>query len=206
MRLRTVAVLQLLLAVVLVLPTAAQDQAIADGGFRGFAWGTPVSEVATGETATLIRQDASLAVYRDTWNEMTANVIYFFNGGQLVMGFYQILVQNEELETFFEDYHRIKYYIIGDLGEPSVENWQHAAQDIQDDREAWAGALGFGLLKVETGWSLGDSEVALRLSGGDFAGHLLVACTSKSELQTGRLAFREYFRRKVGVPNPYFVQ
>jgi len=96
--------------------------------------------------------------------------------------------------------------ITAHIGQPYAENWSYVPELADEQREVWADALGFGLLKIETGWKLDGTEVALRLSGGNLSAHVLVAYISQPDLESGRQTYLAYFEKQMGLPNPYFIQ
>jgi len=187
-----------------VWPLHAQDSSVSGSGFRGAAWGISQAEVLALEATAPFRVDESVAMFTGSYGGHPAHVIYFFVRDELVMGFYQLLIENEELDEYFENYYVLRDAISDQIGIPSAENWQFIDEQVEGQREMWGDALGFGLLKVETGWIYDRSAIGLRLSGGDFAAHLMVIHTSQDELNRGRRAYRRYFANVIGVPNPYF--
>ena len=185
-------------------PAAAQNPVTGEGDFRGARWGQSPLEVEELESAAPVHRDDRLAVFRDDFQGTPAEVIYFFLDEKLVMGFTHLLIEHDDLEAYFTDYEQVKTSLTQGLGSPDVENWQLSLPELEEDRSLWAEALGFGLIKVEAGWLLGDTGVALRLSGGNFSGHLMMIHFSRDDMNAGRMAYKEYFGQKIGVPNSYF--
>ncbi|MBU8870841.1 MAG: hypothetical protein KOO60_08290 [Gemmatimonadales bacterium] len=187
-----------------VCPLSAQNSITGDGDFRAASWGQSPLEVENLEAVAPFYRDENLVIFRDDFQGIPADVIYFFHEDKLIMGFTHLLIEHADLEDYFTDYEQVKNSLGQGLGSPHVENWQMSLPELEEDRSMWADALGFGLIKVEAGWLLGTTGVALRLSGGNFSGHLMMIHFSQSDMNTGRGAYKEYFAQKIGVPNEYF--
>lgn len=186
------------------LTVAAQNPVITGGDFRGAHWGQSQVEVVQLEAQAPFRRDKQMVIFHGEVEQSPAEVIYFFVADRLVMGFTHLLADPEDLDDYFVTYERLKEMMAKSLGAPAVENWQMSLPDLQEDRSMWAEALGFGLIKVETGWLTKDTGVALRLSGENFKGHLMTVYFSRVDMNAGRLAYKDYFARNMGVPNKYF--
>ncbi len=192
------------LALAIALPAAAQNPATEDTDFRAANWGQSPSEVMAQEKSELIQQDDSLIIYRDEFRGTIAEVIYFFVDNKLIMGFTHLLIDHNDLEEYFTKYDQVKSYLGEKIGIPDVENWDMSLPELENDRSMWADGLGFGLIKAEAGWVLNDTGVALRLSGGNFKGHLTMIHFSLADMDRGRIAYKKYYAQKAGVPNEYF--
>ena len=186
------------------LPVAAQNPVITGGDFRGAHWGQSPAEIERLEAQAPFRRDEEMLIFHGEVDQTPTEVIYFFVADRLVMGFTHLLADPENLDDYFDIYDRVKGLMAGSLGAPAAENWQMSLPDLQEDRSMWAEALGFGLIKVEAGWLTRDTGVALRLSGENFKGHLMTVYFSREDMNAGRLAYRDYFARNMGVPNRYF--
>lgn len=186
------------------LPSAAQNPATGDADFRASHWGQSPSEIIIQENSLLIQQDDNLIIYRDHFRGTPAEIIYFFVDNKLIMGFTHLLLDNDDLEEYFTKYDQVKSFLGEKIGIPDVENWNMSLPELEEDRSMWADGLGFGLIKAEAGWVLSDSGVALRLSGGNFKGHLTLIHFSLDDMDRGRIAYKKYYAQKTGVPNEYF--
>ena len=183
---------------------SAQNAITGTGDFRDARWGQSAREVQSLEDKAPIFRDDHLVIYRDVVHDLPADVIYYFMDGRLIMGFAHFLVSHDDLAIYFDDYESIKTILARKIGIPEVENWQMSLPELEEDQSLWGEALGFGLMKVEAGWLLGDSGVALRLSGGNLQGELMLLQFSRDDMNRGRSVFRDYFAQIMGVPNQYF--
>lgn len=204
MKIRVFALIILLVLSVGALPAAAKNSSTPDADFRAAHWGQSPLEVQAQEHIELIKQDDHLIIYRDHFRGTPAEVIYYFVDNKLIMGFTHLLIDHDDLEAYFTKYEQVKSYLGETIGIPDVENWNMGLPELEEDRSMWADGLGFGLIKAEAGWVLSDTGVALRLSGGNFRGHLTLVHFSLDEMDKGRTAYKKYFAQKVGVPNEYF--
>lgn len=194
----------LMLLTVGVWPAAAQKPVTTGGDFRGARWGQSPLEVEKLEAKAPFRRDKQLVMFHDEFQGTPTEVIYLFLGDKLVMGFTHVLVQHDDLNQYFDDYEQVKEDLVRTLGAPAVENRQLSLPELENDRSMWGEALGFGLIKVEAGWLLRDTGVAVRLSGENFDGHLMTIYFSRKDMDAGRSAFKDYYARNIGVPNKYF--
>ena len=197
-------VIILLLLLVGPWPAAAQYPSTGSGDFRGANWGQTPLEVEQMEDKAPFHRDDQLVIFRDEFQGAPAEVIYFFLENKLVMGFTHLLAEHDDLDKYFNDYEDLKSALGQRLGAPDVENWQLSLPELEEDRSLWAEALGFGLIKAEAGWLIDNTGIALRLSGGNFKGHLMMVHFSRADMNAGRKAYRDYFARNIGVPNEYF--
>ena len=185
-------------------PASAQNPVTGEADFRNASWGQTPTEVESSESAAPFHRNEPLLIFRADYQGTPADVIYFFRDGKLIMGFTHLLIENDDLDTYFTDYEQFKKSLGQGMGSPDVENWQMSLPELEEDRSLWADALGFGLIKVEAGWLLGETGVALRLSGGGFRGHLMMIHFSRLDMNDGRMAYKDYFAQVMGVPNEYF--
>jgi hypothetical protein len=193
-----------LLLAVGVWPASAQNSFTIGDGFRGASWGQSRLEIEEMVTHPPFHRDEHLVIFHDDFEGTPAEVIYFFLDDRLVMGFTLLLDTHDDMDAYFASYEEVKGQLGRTLGTPDVENWDLPLPELNDDRSLWGDALGFGLIKAEAGWLLGDTGVGLRLSGGEFQGHLMMVHFSRADMNQGRLAFKKYFGEKVGIPNEYF--
>ena len=184
--------------------TAAQNTITGTGDFRDALWGQTPAEVQRQESAPPFYRDDHLVIYRGEFQDTPADVIYYFLNDKLVMGFVHLLLDHEDLAAYFDDYEAVKSALGRQVGVPDAENWQMSLPELEEDHSLWGDALGFGLIKVEAGWLLGDSGLALRLSGGNLQGQLMLVQFSRQDMNAGRAAYRDYFAQMIGVPNKYF--
>ncbi len=182
----------------------AQISATGEGNFRSAQWGQSPEDVRILEKVPPFYKDKNLLIFHDKFQDIPTEVIYFFLENRLIMGFTHLLANHDDLNNYFIDYEKLKAALGQDLGTPDMENWQLFLPDLENDRSLWAEALGFGLIKVETGWMMGDTGIALRLSGANFKGHLTTIHFSLADMNAGRLAYRDYYAEEIGVPNEYF--
>ena len=185
-------------------PASAQNSITSDGDFRNARWGQSLAEVESQESVPPFHRDEHLVIFRVDFQGTPADVIYFFLDDKLIMGFTHLLAEHDDLNAYFTDYEQVKNSLAQGLGTPDAENWQMSLPELEGDRSLWADALGFGLIKVEAGWLFGETGVSLRLSGGNFSGHLMMVHFDRAEMNMGRMAYKDYFTRMVGVPNKYF--
>jgi hypothetical protein len=196
----------ILVALILVeaQPASAQIPGTDSADFRAAHWGQTQEEVQRLEGKTPIRKDDSLVVFQDSFQGMPAEVAYFFMEEKLVMGFTRLQLDHTDLDDYFADYEQVKAFLAQRMGSPDVENWQMNLPDLEENRSMWAEALGFGLIKVEAGWLFDKTAIALRLSGAELAGHLTIIHISLMDMNNSRIAFKDYFAQRIGVPNQYF--
>lgn len=185
-------------------PAVAQKPVTTGGDFRGARWGQSPAEVEKLEARAPFRRDGQLVFFQDEFEGTPTEVVYFFLDGKLIMGFTHVRVQHDDLNAYFEDYERVKEALARTLGAPAVENRQLSLPELEGDPSLWGEALGFGLVKIEAGWLLRDTGVAVRLSGENFDGHLMTVHFSRGDMSAGRSAFKDYYARNIGVPNKYF--
>jgi len=188
------------------LAASAQISATGEGDFRSARWGQSPEEVHLQENKPPIYEDSTLLIFHDSFEGIPSEVIYFFRENRLIMGFTHLLAEHEDLNEYFTDYEKVKATLGENLGTPDRENWQTFLPDLENDRSLWAEALGIGLIKVETGWMVGDTGVALRLSGANFEGHLITIHFSRVDMNAGRSTFKDYYAAVIGVPNQYFQE
>lgn len=186
------------------LSASAQISATGEGNFRSAKWGQSPAEVKNLEEIPPFYKDKNLLIFHDKFQDTPTEVIYFFLDNRLIMGLTHLLPNHDDLNQYFTDYEKVKAVLGENLGTPDIENWQMFLPDLENDRSLWAEALGFGLIKVETGWMMGDTGIAIRLSGANFKGHLTTLHFSLDDMNAGRLAYKDYFAEEIGVPNEYF--
>ena len=186
------------------LPVSGQNLVTADGNFRSAQWGQSPEEVESLEEVAPLYRDQSMLIFHDRFLGIPTEVIYFFLEGRLIMGLTHLMPEHNDLDTYFADYEKVKAAIGRNLGTPDRENWQFFLPDLEEDRLLWAEALGFGMIKVEAGWLLPGTGIAIRLSGSDLKGHLTTIHFSMNDMNAGRLAYKEYFSKEVGITNEYF--
>ncbi len=186
------------------LPASGQNLVTADSNFRSAQWGQSPDEVESLEEVAPLYRDNTLLIFHDRFLGIPTEVIYFFLDSRLIMGLTHMRPEHNDLEQYFADYEQVKSAIGRNLGTPDRENWQFFLPDLENDRPLWAEALGFGMIKVEAGWLLPGTGIAIRLSGSKLKGHLTTIHFSMDDMNAGRLAYKEYFAEEVGVPNEYF--
>ncbi len=186
------------------LTSHGQNLVNGEGDFRSTHWGQSPADIEILEEVPPLYRDESLLIFHDRFLGIPTEVIYFFLDGRLIMGLTHLMPDHDDLNSFFSDYERVKAVIGQNLGTPDRENWQFYIPDLQSDRSLWAEALGFGMIKVEAGWLVPGTGIAIRLSGGNLKGHLTTIHFSTDDMNAGRLAYKEYFGREIGVPNQYF--
>ena len=195
----------LLCMVLLVsLPASGQNLVNGEGNFRSAHWGQSPADVEALEEVSPIFSDETMLIFHDRFLGIPTEIIYFFLEGRLIMGLTHLMPEHHDLDKYFSDYEKIKTAIGHNLGTPDRENWQFYLPDLEPDRSLWAEALGFGMIKVEAGWLIPGTGIAIRLSGGKLKGHLTTIHFSMGDMNAGRLAFKENFSREVGNPNEYF--
>ena len=140
-------------------PSAAQLSTTGTGDFRAASWGQSPQDVLIQETNPPIFQDKTLLIFQDRIQDIPTEVVYFFMDDRLIMGFMHLLGNHADLIEYFSDFDTLKEKLVAQLGPPTQENWQTALPDLENDRSQWAEALGFGLIKVETGWLVGNTGV-----------------------------------------------
>lgn len=186
------------------LPASGQNLVTGEGNFRSAKWGQSQADIEALEEVAPIHSDQSMLIFHDRFLGIPTEVIYFFLDGRLIMGLTHLMPAHADLDKYFTDYEKVKAAIGQNLGTPDRENWQFFLPDLEPDRALWAEALGFGMIKVEAGWLIPGTGIAIRLSGGKLKAHLTTIHFSMDDMNAGRLAFKEYFSGEVGIPNEYF--
>ncbi len=186
------------------LSASGQNLVSADGDFRSARWGVSPEDVEILEEVPPFYRDETLLIFHDRFMGIATEVVYFFLENRLIMGLTHLMPDHVDLNSYFKDYERVKAVIAQNLGTPDRENWHYYIPELEDDSSLWAEALGFGMIKVEAGWLMPGTGIAIRLSGGDLKGHLTTIHFSMNEMNAGRLAYKDYFANEIGVPNEYF--
>jgi len=199
-----------LLVGVLLLATAtsalAADQPLPDGGHdsRAADWGADRDEVRRGEATPPSLDDGPLLAFPATVNDQPCQVIYLFQAGRLCMGFYLWSNVHEDLAAYFDDAENLREVLAGRWNEPPIEKWDWEDPMFQDDPAMRAEALGLGLVRYELGWMTGRSIVALRMSGGNLEGDILLMYADRTCFPSGQAAFKTFFDDRIGLPTPYY--
>lgn len=185
---------------------AAADKPLPAGGrdFRNVDWGASRQQVRQSERPAPTVNDGPLLVFPAVVSGQPCQVVYFFQDNRLCMGFYQWSNTRSELNAYFDDATARRDELVAAWGEPQIEKWDWEDPMFAEDASLRAEALGLGLVRYELGWMADHSIVALRMSGGNLEGDVLVMYADRTCFPTGQEAFGAFFAKRVGVPSPYY--
>lgn len=189
-----------------VLVAGAADVPLPTGGkdFRAATWGQSRQEVRRSEAATPSLDDGPLLAFSATVSGQPCQVIYLFTQNRLCMGFYQWSDIHEDLAAYFTDADAHRDLLVSAWQDPQIEKWDWEDPMFADDADLRAEALGLGLVRYELGWMTDRSVVALRMSGGNLEGDIVVMYADRTCFPTGQEAFGAFFSDRVGLPSPYY--
>ena len=179
------------------LPAAGQD-------FRAATWGQSRQEVRKSEPTAPSLDDGPLLGFSATVSDQPCQVIYLFTDDRLCMGFYQWSDIHQDLATYFTDATAHRDLLVSAWQEPQIEKWDWEDPMFDTDPDMRAEALGLGLVRYELGWMTNQSIVALRMSGGNLEGDILIMYADRTCFPTGQAAFGAFFDDRVGLPSPYY--
>ena len=201
-RLRLTGVLLLIGAVA----ASATDHPLPTGGkdFRAATWGQSRQEVRSSESAAPSLDDGPLLAFPATVSGQPCQVIYLFTQNRLCMGFYQWSNIHSDLATYFTDAAAHREVLVSAWQDPQIDKWDWEDPMFENDPDMRAEALGLGLVRYELGWMIDRSIVALRMSGGNLEGDILVMYADRTCFTTGQEAFGAFFDDRVGLPSPYY--
>ena len=185
---------------------AAADAPLPGSGhdFRAANWGMARQEVRRSEPAAPSVNDGPMLAFPAKGNGQPCQVIYLFQAGRLCMGFYLWSNIHEDLSTYFDDAEVLHDLLVERWDAPQIEKWDWEDPMFQDDPAMRAEALGLGLVRYELGWMTGSSIVAMRMSGGNLEGDILLMYADRTCFPSGQEAFKAFFTDRIGLPSPYF--
>ncbi|HOX26201.1 MAG TPA: hypothetical protein PLL30_08435 [Candidatus Krumholzibacteria bacterium] len=199
------AVLAALLVATSAVAASAEVSLPARGAdFRNVDWGASRQLVRQSERPAPVVNDGPLLVFPATVCGQPCQIVYFFQDDRLCLGFYQWSDTHDDLDAYFADAAARRDELAAAWGEPQIEKWDWEDPMFAEDPSLRAEALGLGLVRYELGWMAGRSIVALRMSGGNLEGDILVMYADRTCFPTGQDAFADFFARRVGVPTPYY--
>jgi hypothetical protein len=201
---RSLLVAALMLAITAGLPAAERPLPVSGHDFRAADWGMSSDEVRRSEPAAPSLGDGPLLAFPAEVGGHPCQVIYLFQTNRLCMGFYLWSDIHDDLAAYFDDAAALRDVLAVAWQEPQIEKWDWEDPMFRDDPEMRAEALGLGLVRYELGWMTDDSIVALRMSGGNLEGDILLMYADRTCFPSGQEAFRSFFSDRIGLPSPYY--
>jgi hypothetical protein len=198
------------LVTVLILATAAAVWAsdaplpTGDHDFRAATWGMTRQQVRASEPGRASHAGGPLLVYPTEVAGQPCQVIYLFHQDRLCMGFYQWSDIHDDLAAYFTDAEGLRDALAAAWQDPQIEKWDWEDPIFQDDPAMRAEALGLGLVRYELGWMIDRSIVAMRMSGGNLQGDIVIMYADRTCFPSGQAAFGDFFADTVGLPSPYY--
>jgi len=141
---------------------AQNDQ---NGDFRGFNWGTSISQVQSQEKSTLVVKikDDELQ-YEDLLAGSECNVIYIFNDNdKLISGNYVFTKKYSNPELYLQDYGKFKDLLIQKYGKPASDD-MHSSRNIPAvEKHSYGQAVADGNLSMDAIWYINNSVIKIAL-------------------------------------------
>ena len=119
--------------------------------------GRPLAEDRSGET--------EVYQYRRQIMNKQCLIEYIFWRNELVSARFHLLDNYSDGNYYISDYLKIKEYLANRFGQPINDRMLWLDPTYQNKNEYWGKALGAGQLEFHSSWVVGDTEVALVLSG-----------------------------------------
>lgn len=166
-------------------PTAAARAAAAAApdGFRLAAWGAPKQDVRLLETAPFVREktvgDYQVLEFAGEFAGLPAAIFYYFAGGQLFQGAYEVRKPFTAYDEHLGDFVRAKSLLSQRYGAPTRDEMVWLNGTARDDEKRWGRALAAGQLVLRADWWTPDLEVSQALMGDSAQITLAVTLTSK---------------------------
>jgi hypothetical protein len=166
-------------------PTAVTGKgaASAPDGFRFAAWGAPKQDVRMLETAPFVREktvgEYQVLEFTGEFAGMPAVVFYYFAGGQLFQGAYEVRKPFTSYDEHLADFVRAKSLLSQRYGAPTRDELVWLNGRDRDNQKRWGRALAAGQLVLRADWWTPDLEVSQALMGDSAEITLAVTLTSK---------------------------
>ncbi len=166
-------------------PTAVSGKAAtsAPDGFRFAPWGAPKQDVRMLETAPFVREktvgEYQVLEFTGEFAGMPAVVYYYFAGGQLFQGAYEVRRPFTAYDEHLADFVRAKSLLSQRYGAPTRDEMVWLNGRDRDNQKRWGRALATGQLVLRADWWTPDLEVSQALMGDSAQITLAVTLTSK---------------------------
>jgi hypothetical protein len=135
------------------------------------AEGKPLAQEKSGET--------EVYQYRREIMNKQCLIEYIFWRNELVSARYHLLDSYADNNYYISDYLKIKNYLENRFGQPVNDRVVWLDPTYQNKNEYWGKALGSGQLEFHSSWVVGDTEVALILTGSDNRVAFVAECVGK---------------------------
>lgn len=133
--------------------------------------GRPLVQEKSGET--------EVYQYRREIMNKQCLVEYIFWRNELISARYHLLDIYADNNYYISDYLKIKNYLESRFGQPVNDRVVWLDPTYQNKNEYWGKALGSGQLEFRSSWVVGDTEVALILTGSDNRVAFVAECVGK---------------------------
>ncbi len=157
----------------------------APDGFRLAAWGAPKQDVRLVETAPFVREKSvgeyQVLEFTGEFAGMPAAVFYYFAGGQLFQGAYEVRKPYTAYDEHLGDFVRAKSLLSQRYGAPTRDELVWLNGRDRDNQKRWGRALASGQLVLRADWWRPDLEVSQALMGDSAQITLAVTLTHKEQ-------------------------
>ena len=138
--------------------------------FRNTYWGMNVAQVARIEGHPDQRDNSGgldVIQYSKKISNMDCMIGYVFADNKLAKAKYSFMAKYEDKNQYIHNYKKIKDILVKKYGNAEAEKtlWQN--KTYKDDRSNWGLALSLGHLELNSLWQDSETEIQLRLHGGN---------------------------------------
>ncbi len=122
--------------------------------FRGFAWGSPFTQVQKNEKSKFVSNDKDdILLFQDVLAGADCDVIYQFNdNNKLVSGTYIFTKKYSNPQLYLKDYSNFKQLLTQKYGKPKSENEEWSSNTTPADKENYGQAITDGNLSLNSVW------------------------------------------------------
>lgn len=157
----------------------------APDGFRLAAWGAPKQDVRLVETSPFVREKSvgeyQVLEFTGEFAGMPAAIFYYFAGGQLFQGAYEVRKPYTAYDEHLGDFVRAKSLLSQRYGAPTRDEMVWLNGRDRDNQKRWGRALSSGQLVLRADWWRPDLEVSQALMGDSAQITLAVTLTHKEQ-------------------------
>jgi hypothetical protein len=134
----------------------------------------------------------SIIQYAKRISDLDCMIGYVFADNKLAKAKYRFISRYTDKSQYIQDYKRIRDILINKYGEAEEERTIWQDRMYAEDRPNWGTALSLGHLELSSVWEDSDTEIRLRLHGGEgrvslvvlYSGLGYVDLTSKARAQS----------------------
>ncbi len=143
---------------------------IPETNFRSARWGMSKQQILRLEGVP-DEQDSSngldIVQYLQTVLNMDCMIGFVFAENKLVKAKYSFMARHGDKNQYIQDYTKIRDILVEKYGNPETEAARWEDSRYKDEPSNWGQALSLGHLRFDSTWQDSETEIHLRLNGGN---------------------------------------